>query len=246
MWLCQRMTDFRSSLFRFLFSAADESNQISFCFVPHVYRYCLQAPRLPRAWLHWGSQVYHPITWPCCHCWIYHQAAVLSSWIPKGQTDICMVNRISFFLCLDLVCFCCKDVKSAVTVTVSVILIDEPHIWVYHTEPCGVLISQLERAAVEWGQDLHWNVWLKFQHVSHCSWRAAALVKHIFTVVWLTREALVGLRGWLELMIRPVCPWLFFFFFSQRSWAVTPSANVTDRFFFKIFFKYGHSNIQNT
>lgn len=139
MWLCQSMSDFRSSLSKFPLCAAVVSNQIHVCIVPHVYRYCLQAPRVSRAWLLRGSQVYHPVAWPCCHCWIYHQAAVLSSWIPKGQTDICMVNRIHLFifLCLDLVCFWCKDVKSAVTVTVSVILIDEPHIWVFHTEPCG-------------------------------------------------------------------------------------------------------------
>lgn len=66
------------------------------CLVPHAHRDCLQAPRVPRAWLLWGTQVHHPVKWPCCHCWIYHQAAVLSSWISKGQTDICMVNLISF------------------------------------------------------------------------------------------------------------------------------------------------------
>lgn len=242
MWLGQSMTDFRSSLSKFPLCATAVSNQTHFCIVPHVSRYCLQAPRVPRAWLLWGSQVYHPVTWPCCHCWIYHQAAVLSSWIPKGQTDICMLIRISFFffLFLDLVC---KDVKSAVTVTVSVILIGQPHIWVFHTEPCGVLISRLERSAVEWGQGLHRNVWLKFQHVSHCSWTAAALVKHIFTVVWLTWEALVV--AW-----EVDCSWWYvlfalgFFFFFHKDHEQLHHLQIPLTFF--IFFKYGDSNMQNT
>lgn len=115
--------------------------------------------------------------------------------------------------------------------------------------PVGVLISRPERSAVEWGQGLCWNVWWKVQHVSHCSWRAAALVKHIFTVVWLTWEALVVAWevdcSWWNVLF--ALGFFFLFFFPQRSWAVTHSANTADRFF--IFLNMGiatcktHSNV---
>lgn len=48
-------------------------------------RYCLQATRVPRAWLLWGTQVHHNPEWPCCYCGIHHQVAVFCSWIPQGQ-----------------------------------------------------------------------------------------------------------------------------------------------------------------
>lgn len=111
-----------SSSFKFLLFAAGASTQIRLC----AYRYCLQAPGVPRARLLRGSEVHHPIKWPRCHSWIYHQAAVLSSWIPKGQTDTCMVNLIVFmYLALD--CFLWKDGKSAITVVISFNLIGQPH-----------------------------------------------------------------------------------------------------------------------
>lgn len=115
-----------SSSFKFLLFAAGASTQIRLCIAQCTYRYCLQAPWVPRARLLRGPEVHHPIKWPRRHSWIYHQAAVLSSWIPKGQTDTCMVNLIIFSY-LALVCFLWKDGKSAFTVVISFILIEQPH-----------------------------------------------------------------------------------------------------------------------
>lgn len=147
--------------------------------VPRVCRYRLQATRVPGAQLQRGAQVHHVAQQPRCHSGIHHQAAVFCARKPQGLTrtaagflsSVCVVIAI---LRPIFVWWRIALINTSLSRTSSV---------EFRIIKAIIICCRMraERQLLSLNEPLA-RLWLFLV--------APALVKHIFTLVWLVRSAL--------------------------------------------------------